>query len=90
MMTWRLGVPGWRLAATFGMPISVKIDIWRDTEAGVYVAVSDNIGLAVEADSLDKLIAEVHAAMPLLLEQASTAVDKPKADIRLHDDLAMA
>jgi Domain of unknown function (DUF1902) len=89
--SWRLGFPGWRLAAIFGVPLKVKIDVRHDAEAGVYFATSDDIGLAVEADSLDKLMDEIHSAMPVLLQMIDvTRKAKPKADIRLHDNLAIA
>lgn len=87
---WRLGIPGWRIAATLGIPIKVKVDVCHDQEAGVYFAVSDDIGLAVEAESLDGLMKEIHSALPELLTLLHAPVPSPKADIRLHDNLAMA
>ena len=87
---WSVGFPGWRLAARFGCPLKIKVDIFRDTEAGVYFATSDGIGLAVESESLDGLVNEIHAAIPVLLEIAHSSGHEPKADIRLHDDLVAA
>jgi len=87
---WRLGFPGWRLAANFGCPIGVKVDVFHDKEAGVYFAVSDHIGLAVEAESLDFLAKEIHSALPELLTLMHSPVRRAKADIRLREDLAFA
>ena len=60
---WLLGFPGWRIAANLGIPIRIKVDVYNDTEANVYYAVNKDIGLAVESESLDGLVKEIHAAM---------------------------
>ena len=87
---WRLGFPGWRIAARLGFPIKIKVGVFHDTEAGVYFATSEDIGLAVESESLDGLLKEIHAAIPVLLEVAHSYIHKPKADIRFYDDLVAA
>lgn len=87
---WRLGFPGWRVAARLGFPIKIKIEVNHDSDANVYFAFSDDIGLAVEADSLDSLMAEIHCAIPALLEMSHCQVREPRADIRLHDDFVVA
>ncbi len=87
---WRLGYPGWRIAANLGMPIKIKVDVCHDEEAGVYFAVSDDIGLAVESESLDGLMKEIHSALPVLLNLAHSPISKPRADITIHDNLVAA
>ena len=87
---WRLGFPGWRIAANLGVPIKIKVDVCHDAEAGVYFAASDDIGLAVESDSLDGLMKEIHSALPQLLVLTHAPISKPRADIRLHDNLVAA
>jgi len=87
---WRLGFPGWRIAALLGFPIKILIDVSRDADAGVYYATSDDIGLAVESESLDGLMVEIHSALPVLLEIAHSSVREPKTDIRLHDNFVPA
>jgi hypothetical protein len=89
-MYWRLGFPGWRLAAAFGLPIQIKVHVCKDEDANVYFATSDDIGLAVESDSLDALIKEIDLALPELLQLAHTPIQKPRTDIRLHKNLAIA
>jgi hypothetical protein len=89
-MYWRLGFPGWRIAANFGIPIQIKVDVCKDEEANVYFATSDDIGLAVESDSLDALMNEIDLALPELLELAHTPIERPRTDIRLHKLLAAA
>jgi len=89
-MWWRYGFPGWRIAASFGLPIRISIDVCKDDEAHVYYATSDDIGLAVESDSLDALMKEIALALPELLELAHSHIARPVTDIRLHDNLAIA
>lgn len=89
-MYWRLGFPGWRIAAALGFPIQIKVHVCKDEEAHVYYATSDDIGLAVESDSLDVLMKEIDWALPELLELAHTPIEKPRTDIRLHKNLAIA
>lgn len=90
LLAWRLGLPGWKVAASLGMAIKIKVDVFHDEEANVYFATSDVIGLAVEAESLDGLMKEIHTALPELLALAHSPISKPRADIRLHDNLAVA
>ena len=47
-MYWRVGLPGWRIAAAVGVPIKINISVAKDEEANVYFAVSDDIGLALQ------------------------------------------
>ena len=89
-MYWRLGIPGWRIAAAFGVPIKIKVIVCKDNEAGVYFATSDDIGLALEAESLDELVKQVHLAIPELLELAHAPVEKSRTDIRLRSDFVAA
>jgi hypothetical protein len=51
-----------------------------DTDARVWVAVNDEIPLALESGSLDVLMERVRYAAPEVLE----ANGKPHANIRLH------
>jgi hypothetical protein len=87
---WRLGYPGWRVAAKLGLPIKITIDVYHDDEAAVYFATSDDIGLAVEAESLDGLIKEIHSALEVLLSLAHSPISKPRTEIRIHDNLVFA
>ena len=87
---WRMGFPGWRIAASMGLPIKVKVEVCRDDEAGVYYATSNDIGLAVESESLDGIVKEIEAAAAALLALAHTPAIKTRADIRYRSNLAMA
>ncbi len=86
---WRLGFPGWKVAAHLGLPIKIKIDVCRDEQANVYFATSDDIGLAVESISLDGLMTEIHSALPELLLLVHSPAKNPKADIRFPANLAV-
>ena len=48
--------------------MDLKVNITWDEEALVYVAICDDIGLALESKSYDKLIERVMNAVPELIE----------------------
>ncbi len=65
---YRVGFPGWKIAARFGVSLLVKIDVLDDKEAGVFVATSGDLpGLVVEARSLEDLFREVYDCVGMLL-----------------------
>lgn len=67
---YRVGFPGWKLAAHFRIPLLVKIEVIRDAEAGVFVATSTDLpGLVVEASDLDQLMPEVYDCVSMLLNE---------------------
>lgn len=68
-MAYRVGLPFWRALARRGVPLSVRIDVERDDEAGVFIATSNDLrGLAVEAASFDEILNEAKGAIGALLE----------------------
>jgi Domain of unknown function (DUF1902) len=70
-----LGFPGWKLWARAGLPVSIAIEVIRDSEAGVYVAVGQNIqGLVVEAESLDQIKVEVELLLSDILRDNHSAL----------------
>lgn len=83
---YRVGFPFWKTVARRGFPITLRVQIRRDEEAGVYVASSPDLdGLVVEAASLDELRKEALGAVEVLLELALKADHPPRAsaDFRL-------
>ena len=46
----------------------IKVHVCKDNDANVYFATSDDIGLAVESDSLDALMTEIDLALSGLLQ----------------------
>ncbi len=48
--------------------MSIPVIIKWDNEASVYYAVSDEIGLALESESYDKLVEKVKNAIPELVQ----------------------
>lgn len=51
-----------------GRIMNLCINITWDDEASVYVAICDEIGLALESESYDRLLCRVKDAIPELLE----------------------
>lgn len=63
-----LGFPFWKTFARLGCPIELKIEVFHDAEADVYVARGANFqGLVVEAATLDELKAAVSDLLPDIL-----------------------
>lgn len=56
----------------------VMVGIYIDYEAGTYFATSDDIGLAVESESLDGLIKEIYFAIPVLVQIQAPGQQNPK------------
>ena len=69
----------------FGVALKIKIKICHDKDANVYFALSDAIGLAVEANNLDRIMEEIRSALPVLLEAVGVARSRIKIDIRLQN-----
>jgi predicted RNase H-like HicB family nuclease len=82
---YRVGLPGWKLAAKWGVPVRLRVNITQDVEANVYVAVSPDLdGLIVEAHTLDALKDEALAAAGVLLELALHSKSQAQTDFILH------
>lgn len=65
---YRVGFPGWKLAARFHIPLLFKVVVTRDPEAGVFVATSPDVaGLVVESATLEALLPEVYDCAGMLL-----------------------
>lgn len=65
---YRVGFPGWRLAASLGVTLVFRVDVLHDQEAGVFVATSPDIrGLVAEAPTLEELFHEVNGGADMLL-----------------------
>lgn len=87
-MTYRVGFPGWKIAAHAGLRLKLRIDVLHDDEAKVYVATSPDLrGLVAEAKSLDELFANIQAAAnDLMQDELSDSWQAPRTElgIRMH------
>lgn len=65
---YRVGFPGWRVAASLGATLVFRVDVLHDQEAGVFVATSPDIrGLVAEAATIEELFHEVRSGAEMLL-----------------------
>lgn len=59
MFAYRVGSPGWKIAARLGFPLKVVVEMSYDKEAKVFVATCEDflpvLGIATEAETLEKL-----------------------------------
>ena len=89
MNTYRVGLPLWKLVARRGGQMSLRIDLQRDDEAGVFVATSPDLrGLVVESASLDALVKDLPECVDMLMHEILHEVPKhtPRADLRMNLD----
>jgi predicted RNase H-like HicB family nuclease len=82
---YRVGFPGWKIAAKMGIPVRLRVNITQDIEANVYVAESPDLeGLIVEAHTLDELKEEALSAAGLLLELQLHKKPQAQTDFMWH------
>ncbi|WCN00448.1 DUF1902 domain-containing protein [Acidovorax sp. GBBC 1281] len=67
---YRVGFPGWKVAARLGIPLLVRVEVVEDRQAGVFVATSPDLqGLVVEAPSVGELLKSLYECTDMLLEE---------------------
>jgi len=70
-LMYRVGFPGWKIAAKMGVPLRLRVNVHFDSEAKSYWADSPDLrGLVVTGDTLDELRQEARGAAEVLLEIA--------------------
>ena len=76
---YRIGFPGWKIAAWLNVPLLVKIEVIHDKTAKVFVATSPDLaGLVVEAKTMDQLFPEVYGCVDMLLSEQLKSAPKSK------------
>lgn len=66
---YRVGFPGWKIAARLGVPMFIRIDVHYDPEQKSYWTSSPDLGgLVVTGSSLDELIREAKFGIDALME----------------------
>ncbi|SOD41961.1 DUF1902 domain-containing protein [Nitrosovibrio sp. Nv4] len=84
---YRVGYPFWRVLGGVGVPLTLRVNVIRDGEVGVFIATSDDLrGLVCEADTIDELMKEVSFAVDDLIEaqiRNNSRMHKPVKDVRL-------
>lgn len=66
---YRVGMPGWKLAAKLGVPMLVRVDVHYDPEAKSYWTTSPDLdGLIVTGNSIDELLHEAKLGIDGLME----------------------
>jgi Domain of unknown function (DUF1902) len=66
---YRVGFPGWKLAARWNIPLVLVVNVVKDDAAGVYIATSPDLkGLVVESKSQEHLMRDVYDCLDMLME----------------------
>ncbi len=72
MFAYRVGFPGWKLAAKLGIPLKVVVSVIFDPASGYFTALSDDFnpqaGIAAEAKTWDELVSEVNIEIEEAME----------------------
>lgn len=72
MFSYRVGSPGWKLAARLGVPLKVVVNVIFDSETGYFTALSDDFnpqaGIAAEAKTWDELVKEIESEIEEAME----------------------
>lgn len=90
-MMYRVGFPGWKLAARFGMPVVLRVDVYFDQESKSYWAKSPYLdGLVVSGETLDQLRDEVRGAAEALMELELNGQAAPHPEYRFRDEALCA
>lgn len=85
-MSYRIGLPGWRIAARAGLLLSLRVEVHFDPESNTYWANSPDLdGLVVEGATLDLLVTEINDCVGMLLEEHLHA--QPKHPPRTRMDI---
>ena len=83
---YRVGLPGWKLAARFGVPMLVRVNIHRDADSTTYWADSPDLdGLVVSGQTLDELRLEIRSAAEALLELEVKTPTQTTPELRFRD-----
>lgn len=87
-MGYRVGFPGWRIAALAGLRLKLRVDVIRDDEAKVFVATSPDMpGLIAEAETVDQLLLNLKAAFTdLMQDEFSAPREIPRAEFGLKPE----
>ena len=83
---YRIGHPLWTMFARLGVPLKLRINVFHDREANVFVATSKDLtGLVAEAETMDALVSEVQSSVQELLTEILHVPEAPKpvTDLRL-------
>ena len=88
---YRVGNLGWRVAAKWGIPLKLRVDVHFDAESKSFWADSPDLdGLVVSGQTLDELRSEAFNAAAELLDLQLTRPAKASADFRFTQALPCA
>jgi len=89
---YRVGLPFWKTAARWGVPVLVRVLVHRDAASNTYWADSPDLdGLVVSGKDLDELCAEANAATAELLSLAVVGhKTRAQTELRIRDEALCA
>jgi hypothetical protein len=86
-MVYRVGLPGWKIAARAGFGVKLRVDVIHDEEANVFIATSPDLrGLVAEAETLDELVSNIKAGARDLMRDELHAAPPARTELGLRLD----
>ncbi len=84
---YRVGFPGWKIAARFGVPVLVRVHVHFDSDSQSYWATSPDLdGLVVSGSNLDEIHREATSAAASLLTLAVNGhIAHAQTELRIRD-----
>ncbi len=83
-MDYRIGFPGWKIAARLGAPLYFRVYVHKDEESNTYWAASDDLeGLAVAGATLDDVRRAVEEVAPVLCSAILAEPARSNAQARM-------
>lgn len=82
MLAYRVGFPGWKIAARLGLPLKVLVKVVYDRQTGYMTASSEDFlpqaGIVAEAKTWDELVREVNSEIDEAMEFVFKQVHEDK------------
>lgn len=84
---YRVGFPGWKIAARLGCPTYLRVIVYRDDESDSFWAKSPDLdGMVVAGQNLDEVFREVRLASEVLMDMAGATkkARTPEPEFRMR------
>ncbi len=79
MFAYRVGFPGWKIAAKLGLPLTINVSVMYDDECKVLVAECEdflpNFGIVTEGATYDELQRKIGECCDMAMEEAFDTTD---------------
>ena len=79
MFAYRVGFPGWKIAARFGLPLKIGVNVMYDEESKMLVTSSNDflpyLGIVTEGASFEELQKKIGECCEMAMEEVFSTTD---------------